>query len=173
MSVGQTFECDRDANSIPELRKRHPGDLGKRAADMEARVPERLGQMPKVHARRVRDDCLASMLDDAAVVGSGCRASGGEASRSGAFRKGTDDLGEPFVEFETVDAPPQRDEQFAVQKIDNRRGRGRLVGHGCVAGQYVDGTLGQPERRAPVAAVAVVLDALLDEGAFEEGVRWS
>jgi len=42
--VGQAFECDRDANSIPELRERHPSDLGKDAADVEARVTERLGQ---------------------------------------------------------------------------------------------------------------------------------
>jgi hypothetical protein len=103
--VGQAFECDRDANSIPELRERHPSDSGKDAADVEARVTEHLGQVPEVRVRWVRDDRLASLLDDAAVVGQRCRTAGAQASRSRAFGKGTDELGDPLVEFETVDAP--------------------------------------------------------------------
>ena len=57
--VGQTVERDRDANSVPEVRERHPGDLGEHAADVKARVTERPGQVPEVCARRVRDDRLA------------------------------------------------------------------------------------------------------------------
>jgi hypothetical protein len=37
----------------------------------------------------------------------------------------------------------------------------------------MDGALRHPERRAQVSGLAVVLDALLDEGTFEERVRWS
>ena len=103
--VGQAFECDRNANSIPELRERHPGDSGEDAADVEARVTERLGQVPEVRVRGVGDDRLASLLDDAAVVGQGGRTAGAEAARSGAFRKAPDELCDPLVELETVDAP--------------------------------------------------------------------
>jgi hypothetical protein len=66
--VGQAVERDRDPYSVPELRERHPGDLGKDAADVKARMTERPGQVPEVGARRVCDDRLARLLNDAAVV---------------------------------------------------------------------------------------------------------
>jgi hypothetical protein len=106
MPVGQALERDRDANSIPELRECHPSNLGKDAADVKARMTKSLGELPKVHVRRVRDDRLASALDDAMVVASSCGAAGGEASRHGAFRKGTDKPSQPLIELETVNASP-------------------------------------------------------------------
>jgi hypothetical protein len=60
-----------------------------------------------------------------------------------------------------------------VLKIDCWRGRDRLVGHGPIASQRAHGRVGQPQRRAPIAYVNIVLDALLDEWPFEERVRWS
>jgi hypothetical protein len=104
--VGQTFEGDRDANSVPELREWHAGDSGKDATDVKARMSERLGELPKVHIRRIRDDRLASMLDEAMVVASGCGAARGEASRDRAFRNGTDKASKPFIELETVNTSP-------------------------------------------------------------------
>ena len=131
--VGQTFECDRDANSIPELRERHAGDSGEDAANVKARVTESLGYAPKVRAGWIRDDRLSSFLNDAVVIGSGWRATCGEASLSGALGEGTDKLCEPLVEFETIYATPQRGEQFAMTKFDDGCRRDRLVGHRCVA----------------------------------------
>jgi hypothetical protein len=104
--VGQTFERDRDANSIPELRECHASDSGKDATDVKARVPEHLGEVPKVHVRGVRDDRLASVLDEAMVVALGCRAARGEASRDRAFRNCTDKASKPIIELETVNTSP-------------------------------------------------------------------
>jgi len=104
--LGQILERDRDADSIPELGERHPSNSGKDAADVKARVSERLSELPKVHVRRVRDDRLASKLDDAIVVASSRGAVGGEASRDGAFRKGTDKPSQPLIELETINASP-------------------------------------------------------------------
>lgn len=87
MPVGQTFERDRDANSVPELRQCHPSNLGEDAGDVKACVSERLSELGNVHVRRVRDDCLASVLDNVMVVGSRCGAAGSEASRDGAFAR--------------------------------------------------------------------------------------
>jgi hypothetical protein len=46
------------------------------------------------------------MLDDAVVVGSGCRTARRETPRHGAFRNGAYELCEPLVEFETINATP-------------------------------------------------------------------
>ena len=105
LPVDQTVERDCDADLVPELRERHPGDLGEHAADVKARVTERPGQVAEVRARRVRDDRLASLLNDAAVIGSSCRAAGCEASRDGAFGQGAHKLCEPLVDFEPIDPP--------------------------------------------------------------------
>ena len=43
--VGQTFECDRDPNSIPKLRERHPRGSRKDAADVKACVTESQGEV--------------------------------------------------------------------------------------------------------------------------------
>jgi hypothetical protein len=69
-------------------------------------MSERLGELPKVHVRRIRDDRLASMLDEAMVVASGCRAARGEASRDRAFRNCTDKPGKPLIELEAVNTSP-------------------------------------------------------------------
>jgi hypothetical protein len=106
LSVGQTFECDREPNSIPKLGQRHPGGPRKDAADVKARVTHSLGYIPKIRSRRVCDDRFASMLDDAPMVCSGCRAVGGEAPRDSAFRKDSDEFREPLVELETINALP-------------------------------------------------------------------
>ena len=104
MPVGQTFKYDRDANSVPELRQCHASNLGKDAADVKARMSERLSELGKVHVRRVRDDCLASVLDNVMVVGSRCGAAGGEASRDRAFRNGTDKPSQSLIGLETINA---------------------------------------------------------------------
>jgi hypothetical protein len=116
--VGQTVKRDRDPNSIPELRECHPSNLGKDTADVKARVSERLSELPKVHVCRVRDDRLASVLDDPMVAASSCGAAGGEASRHGAFRKVTDKPSQPLIELETINASPKCGEQLTVLKID-------------------------------------------------------
>jgi hypothetical protein len=41
--VCQTFECDRDPDSISKLRERHPSRSRKDAADVKTCVPESLG----------------------------------------------------------------------------------------------------------------------------------
>jgi|GEM_PF-3848482 len=102
----QTVECDPDPNTIPELRERHPSGSRKDTADVKTCVTESLGQFRKIRASRVRDDRVASIMDEAAVVGSGCRAAGGEAPRNDTFGKCTDEPGEPLVKFETINAPP-------------------------------------------------------------------
>ena len=143
--VGQTVERHRDANSIPELRERHPGESGEDSADVEARMTERRRQVLKVGARRIRDDRLAGVLDETAVVGSGRRAVSGEPPGGGAFREGPDELCEPLVELESVDAPPEPNDEFAMPEIDGGRGRDRLVGHRGITGQCIHGAIRQPE----------------------------
>jgi len=116
--VGQTLKRDRDAYPITELRECHPSNSGENAAEMKAGVSERLSELPKVHVSRVRDDRLASVLHDAMVVASGCGAAGGETSRDGAFRNGTDQPSQPLIDLETINASPECGDQLAVLKID-------------------------------------------------------
>src|SRR5207249_10683562 len=117
-----------------------------------------------------RYDGFARLLDNAAMIGADPRTVGREASRGGRFGNRADELCKPLVEFDAIDAPLQHDDELAVPQIDVGRAVDRLVGHDLVAGKVIDGALRQPERRAPVTIVSVVLDALLDERPLEERV---
>jgi hypothetical protein len=57
---------------------------------VKARVSESHGEGSEVHASRVREDRLASKLDQAMVVASSGRSAGTKAARSGAFSAGAD-----------------------------------------------------------------------------------
>jgi len=143
--VGHPVERDGDANPVAELRHRHTGDLGEHAADVKARVTERPGEVGEVRADRVRDDRLASVLNEAAVVGSGARALGGEPARGSPFGQGADEPREVLVDLEPIDTSAQRHDQFAVPEVDRGRRRDGLVGDGGVVRQRVDGAVRQPQ----------------------------
>jgi hypothetical protein len=69
--VDQTFHRHRDTDLIAELREGQPCDPRKDAAEVKPRVTDCLGDVLEVRPRRVRDDGLASLLDESIVVGPG------------------------------------------------------------------------------------------------------
>ena len=69
--LDQTFHRHRDTDSISELREGQPRDPRKDATDVKPRVTDCLSDILEVRPRRVRDDGLASLLDESIVVGPG------------------------------------------------------------------------------------------------------